>query len=67
MIPLPGLTGRPLTAVEDVIHAALGGILSLSSSVLSESQRGLCLFLEKTEVWGLYFPSLPTELLLQIS
>lgn len=39
MIPLPGLTEQPLTAIEKVISAALEGILSLSSSLLCDSQK----------------------------
>lgn len=39
MIPLPGLTEQPLTTIEKVISAALEGILSLSSSLLCDSQK----------------------------
>lgn len=39
MIPLPGLTEQPLTTMEEVISAALEEILSLSSSLFSDSQK----------------------------
>ena len=39
MIPLPGLTEQPLTAMEEVISAALEEILSLSGSLLADSQK----------------------------
>lgn len=57
MIPLPGLTEQPLTAIEKVISAALEGILSLSSSLLCDSQKKPRMwflqtntFVEKTEL-----------------